>query len=71
LRDVARAAEGVPSLVDADDGHWRLGRDALDLAAKVDVEHRVPDHGDPSTGSAIEERQEPIAGEGAGHGSAN
>ena len=43
LGDVGRAAEGVLALADADDRDRRLGRDAVDVAAQVDVEHRVAD----------------------------
>ena len=46
LRDVARAAQGEAPLANAYDRDGRFGRDALDVAVEVDVEHRVADHGD-------------------------
>ena len=61
LRDVARAAERVAPLADAHDGDRRLGRDALDVAAQVDVEHRVAEHRDATARRGLEELDQSIA----------
>ena len=61
LRDVGGAAQGMLPLAHAHDRHGRLGGDPLDVAAQIDVEHRVADHGDASTGGGVEQCRQPVA----------
>lgn len=66
LRDVGGPAERLHPVADADDGDGGLGGDPFDIAAQVDVEHRIPDDGDPaaSSGWRGEESLEALAGQG-------
>ena len=55
---VARAAERVALALDLDHGHRRLGRDALDPAPQVAVDHAVAEHGDAAAGEAAHDGPE-------------
>jgi len=67
LRHVGRAAQGVLALAHPHHRHRRLGGDAVDVAAEVDVEHRVAHHGDPRALRAVQQLHEPRAREGVSH----
>jgi len=67
--DVGGAAETMAARVHRDDGHRRLGRNPLDFAHQVDVEHRVADHDDLGRGHLAEKGFDAVAREsGVGHG---
>jgi len=51
----------VSALAHANDRHGCFGRDALDVAAQVDVEHGVAKHGDATARRALEELDQSIA----------
>ena len=57
LRDVRRAAERMLALAHAHHRHRRFGRDAVDVAAQVDVEHRIAEDRDarPRSGRGLDE----------------
>jgi hypothetical protein len=52
-RHVGRAAEALVGPVHLDHRHRRLGRDALDLAEPVAVEHRVADDEHAAAGEVV------------------
>ena len=55
LHDIGRTAEGVLALAHVDHRHRRLGGDAIDVAAQVDVEHGVSDDGNAKFGGTLEQ----------------
>ena len=54
-RHVGRAARAVAVALEVDDGHGRLGRDALRVTPDVVVEHHVADDEDAEFGNFPEE----------------
>ena len=63
----ARTTEGVAALANPDDGYGCFGRDALDVATKVDIEHRVADDGDAAVLGSFEKSKDSIAAERMRH----
>jgi predicted dehydrogenase len=63
LRDVRRAAERELPLAHPHHRHGRLGRDPLDVAAEVNVQHRIADHRDAAARRGAEQLRQAGAGE--------
>jgi hypothetical protein len=61
LGHVCRAAESITTVTDPHHRHGGLGRDPLDIAAQVHIEHGIADHDDPAATRGREQCRKAVA----------
>ena len=61
LGDIRGTAKSELPLSHVHNGNWSLWRDAVDVTAKVNVEHRIADNGNAFARGGLEERNQPLA----------